>query len=202
MAGHHITGKDQQHAVEGLRRARQALQGDGPLPASAYYRRAARHIAAAGALYHDSNHVLLVQPAHRPSRWQLPGGAANHDEAPHHTARREVLEELGLRLSPSAPLLVIDWVPGDPTTDRPPLAVYVFDGGHLTVNQARQRIHLQADELLDWRYANPDGWPDLLAEHAQRRLHACLHARDTGRAAYLHHGWPPGAARDNGDGPL
>jgi 8-oxo-dGTP pyrophosphatase MutT (NUDIX family) len=197
VAGHPISGEDRRRATAGLRSAREALDKRSHLPAAAYYRRAARHIAAAGALFHDDQHrVLLVQPRHRPTRWQLPGGATEHDEDPYDTARREVDEETGLTLPTTAALLAVDWVPADPTQDRPPLAVYVFDGGHLDPNDARGRIRLQTDELLDWRYAAADEWPGLLATHSERRLHACIEALRSGRAVYLHFGWPPGTSRE------
>lgn len=203
MAGHRISGEDRQRATAGLRAAREALHRPSLLPAAAYYRRAARHIAAAGALFHDDqNRVLLVQPRHRPTRWQLPGGATEQHEDPYNTARREIDEEVALALPATAALLAVDWVPADSTQDRPPLAVYVFDGGHLNANDARDRIRLQTDELLDWRYAGPDDWPELLAPHSERRLHACLRALRTGRAEYLRLGWPPGTSSEATTDPL
>lgn len=199
--GRRISGEDRERARAGLRSAREALQRGTPLPAAAYYSRAARHIAAAGALFHDAHgRVLLVQPQHRPSSWQVPGGSTDVNEDPLTTARREVDEEVGLALPAAATLLVIDWIPADTTQGRPPLAVYVFDGGPLSANDARERIRLQTDELLDWRYAGADDWPALLAPHSERRLHACLRALRSGQAEYLRIGWPPGAVNTSTTG--
>lgn len=161
----------------------------GVLPTDAYYESLPRNLTAASVLFHYGDQVLVVQPAWRPERWSLPGGTRDPDEDPAETARREVFEELGLDLDPAAALLGVDWVPaGD---GRPPLALYVFDGGPLDPVEAERRVRLQVDELLAWRYAGPAEWPALLAPHAVRRIAACLPIVGTGRAVYLHHGRPP-----------
>ncbi|MBF6333345.1 NUDIX hydrolase [Nocardia transvalensis] len=84
---------------------------------------------AAGVLFRDgANRVLLVEPSYKPN-WEIPGGAVEEDEAPWATARREVLEELGLD-RPLGRLLVVDYV--RPQDSRPEGVVFVFDGGVLT----------------------------------------------------------------------
>jgi 8-oxo-dGTP pyrophosphatase MutT (NUDIX family) len=163
------------------------------VPPEEYYRSLPRHIAGAGAIFHDQEQrVLLVKPSYRET-WQLPGGAMDAGEFPWETARREVREEIGLELAPGR-LLAVDWVPPQPD-GRPALANFVFDGGPLTLSEAEQRINLQPGELTAWRLAAPQEWDTLLAPHMTRRIGACAAALASGSTAYLHHGWQPGTGR-------
>ncbi|MPZ79585.1 MAG: NUDIX domain-containing protein [Actinophytocola sp.] len=83
---------------------------------------------ASGVLFRDrAGRVLLVEPTYKPN-WEIPGGAAEVDEAPWATAAREVVEELGLD-HPVGRILVIDYV--RPQDSRPEGVVFVFDGGVL-----------------------------------------------------------------------
>ena len=45
----------------------------------------------------DNDHILLVRHSYREG-WGLPGGLSKRGEAPEDTARRETLEEVGLRI--------------------------------------------------------------------------------------------------------
>jgi len=164
----------------------------GYLPPQEYYRTLPRHIAGAGAIFHDAaGRILLVKPSYR-ATWQIPGGGMEEGEYPLQTAVREVMEEVGLELIPGR-LLAVDWVP--PQDDgRPALASYAFDGGHLDGEEAKQRVRLQPGELTGWTMAAPDEWDTLLAPHMARRIRACAEALATGGTAYLHHGWPVTAA--------
>ena len=57
--------------------------------------------------------ILLVEHSYRPG-WGMPGGGVGRDEAPQAAARREVAEELGLRLAPEqlslACIVEDDWL--------------------------------------------------------------------------------------------
>jgi 8-oxo-dGTP pyrophosphatase MutT (NUDIX family) len=61
---------------------------------------APRHyVGAAGAIFNDAGQVLLLEHVFRPHyHWGLPGGWVEHGENPAETIRREVEEELGLRI--------------------------------------------------------------------------------------------------------
>ncbi len=48
--------------------------------------------------------VLLVRHTYGHREWDLPGGAVRRDEPPHDTARREMEEELGVRVARFADL--------------------------------------------------------------------------------------------------
>lgn len=160
-----------------------------PLPPEEYYRSLPRHIAGAGVILHDRDQrLLLVKPSYR-ATWEIPGGGMADGEYPQETARREVMEELGLELTPGR-LLAVDWVPAQ-VDGRPALANYLFDGGLIEEDEISKRIRLQDGELTDWKLAAPAEWDAMLVPHMTRRLHACASALETGTTAYLQHGWEP-----------
>ncbi len=88
-------------------------------------------LASANTLFRSADgRVLLVEPNYRDDgTWTLPGGTIESDrgESPRQGARRETLEEIGLDVPPGA-LLAVDWVAGP---RRPPLSLYLYDGGVL-----------------------------------------------------------------------
>ena len=55
------------------------------LPPQEYYRTLPRHIAGAGAIFHDAaGRILLVKPSYRDT-WQIPGGGMEEGEYPLQT---------------------------------------------------------------------------------------------------------------------
>ncbi|MFD7459139.1 NUDIX domain-containing protein [Streptomyces sp. NPDC059868] len=79
----------------------------------------------------------MVNPTYKPV-WDLPGGMAEANEPPEDTARRELMEELGIRLTLRG-LLVVDWVaPHGPWDDQ---LAFIFDGGTLDEEQADRLEH-------------------------------------------------------------
>src|SRR4051794_34885558 len=56
-----------------------------------------RRIAAAALIRDEAGRVCLVDPTYQ-ELWSLPGGTVEADESPSAGCRREVLEELGLRI--------------------------------------------------------------------------------------------------------
>jgi len=157
------------------------------VPPREYYASLPKHIAGAGAIFHDAaGKVLLVKPSYLDT-WEVPGGGLEHGEDPFQAAVREVKEEIGLELRPGR-LLAVDWVP---TQDdgRPALANFLFDGGRL--DSAREReVCLQNGELTSWVLAASHEWDGLLAPHMARRVRACATALATGTTAYLQYGLP------------
>jgi hypothetical protein len=84
-------------------------------------------------------------------------------------------------------ILHVDWVPAQPD-GRPPLANYVFDGGVITEEWAREHVRLDTNEVTEWRLADAAERETLLIPLLARRLTACLAALADGRTAYLHNG--------------
>lgn len=160
------------------------------LPPAEYYTTLPKHIAGAGAIIHDhTGRILLVKPSYRDDTWEIPGGGLDTGEDPLQAVVREVKEELGRDLAPGR-LLVIDWVP-EQLDGRPPLVNYLFDGGLITQDDATTQLHLDPNELTDWRLAPAAEWDTLLAPHLVRRLHACARALSEDRTIYLQHGFEP-----------
>ncbi|WP_329915411.1 phosphatase PAP2 family protein [Stenotrophomonas sepilia] len=131
----------------------------------------APHLASAASVcvMRSGERMLLVQDV--TSRWQLPGGTAEHGELPQHTAIREALEETGLVVA---------------TTD-------LLDdeaGVHVFACRALEPVQVQGNavnlldaphlgrEIIQARWATRDEARQLRTrfprqlEHAYQRLHA------------------------------
>ncbi|MDF9816466.1 ADP-ribose pyrophosphatase YjhB (NUDIX family) [Streptomyces sp. SPB162] len=169
-------------------------------------------LAGAAVLFRDrAGRVLLVDPNYREGerKWILPGGTveSGQGESPRQGARREVAEEIGLDVEPGA-LIAMDWVT---RADRPPLAVYLYDGGVLDEEQLGA-IRLQEEELDAWNlvpldqvgtFASPEmegriraGFAALMAGTGTAELEnghrvgpapAVDHTRRVGPASTVHH---------------
>jgi len=147
--------------------------------------RQARKRVAADVIFRDElGRILLVDPNYKPD-WDLPGGMAEANESPLDAARREVKEELGLKVL-AAPLLVVDWVsPHGPWDDT---LMFIFDGGVLTIEQVDKLILLD-DELAAFRFCTDEEASQLLRPYVWRRVQMALDALRTGRVHYLQDGY-------------
>jgi ADP-ribose pyrophosphatase YjhB (NUDIX family) len=126
---------------------------------AAYIAGLPRILCGAATLFRDTEgRVLLVEPNYRDG-WTLPGGTVESDdgETPRQGARRETAEEIGLDLPPGR-LLAVDWIQG---ATRPPLVVYLYDGGVLSAESVAA-IRLQEEELLSWRFVPREELPEYL----------------------------------------
>ncbi|MFI5755009.1 NUDIX domain-containing protein [Streptomyces sp. NPDC051569] len=146
---------------------------------AAYIAGLPRVLAGAAVLFRDGEgRVLGVEPNYRKG-WALPGGTIESDdgETPREGARRETLEEIGLDIAPGR-LLAVDWV--QPSSRiRPPIAVYLYDGGVLTEAQLAG-IRLQEEELLSWRLLDRAEIPAYLLDSLGRRVLAALDVLESG----------------------
>lgn len=139
----------------------------------------ARPTVAAKALLTDrSGRVLLVKPAYK-SRWDLPGGYVEAHETPTAACVREITEELGIRVRPPR-LVVADWAPAPGEGDR---ICLVFDGGHLNDAEIAP-MGIDGAELMDFRFARPDTFADLLSPRLADRVRVALDARTGCRTVY------------------
>ena len=130
----------------------------------------------------DDSRILLVRQSYRPGprNWSLPGGGTHDNEPPYIAAQRECLEELSLTLDVGR-LLAVDWLP---TTDRPPITVFVYEGGRLTPDQVA-RIRLLDGELTDYGFFTLEQAASMMSERNHPMLAAAIEARDTGRTIDL-----------------
>jgi|HubBroStandDraft_2_1064218.scaffolds.fasta_scaffold141798_2 8-oxo-dGTP diphosphatase len=135
--------------------------------------------AAAALLTDPAGRILLVKPNYR-DHWALPGGMLEDGEPPQEGCRREVEEEVGLRITPG-PLLAIDWVGPDGVRPRP-IVAFIFDGGELADDAA---IVVQESELDGYRFVSPDDLAGYLPPFLAERVTAALRSRANGGAAFL-----------------
>ncbi|GAA3167751.1 NUDIX hydrolase [Streptomyces virens] len=138
---------------------------------AAYIASLPRVLAGATVLFRDEEgRVLIVEPNYREG-WVLPGGTIESDdgESPREAARRETAEEIGLDREPGR-LLAVDWVRG---SARPPVVVYLYDGGVLGEEELRA-IRLQESELLSWRLVPREDVTGFLRGDLGRRVLAGL----------------------------
>jgi len=153
---------------------------------AAFYASLPRKRVAAGALFFDADdRFLLVRPTYKPT-WEIPGGSCEADEPPLACVRREVHEELGLRLAIGR-LLSVDWVNRGPPRNEG--LMFLFDGGALEA-EAVARIRLPPDELSEFRFVNLDESIAILPPHMHRPLVATVLARRSGASVYLEQGQP------------
>jgi 8-oxo-dGTP pyrophosphatase MutT (NUDIX family) len=146
---------------------------------------ASRPLTGSGALFLNAfGGVLVVEPTYK-ATWEIPGGVVEDGETPREACAREVLEELGLVVTPG-PLLVVDWAPADGQGDR---VLFVFDGGTLSAVQIGRMV-LQESELASAEFIDPDAVPDRLIPRLARRVTAALDARRSGVTRYLEQGVP------------
>src|SRR5918997_6545247 len=142
-----------------------------------------KRIATDVIIRDDDDRLLLVNPTYKPD-WDLPGGMAEANEAPIDAARRELWEELGLRVDITA-LLCVDWIPPHGPWDD--TVVFVFDGGILSPD-AIATLRLSDDELSDFRFCGLHKAAELLRPYVWQRADTALAALRTGRARYVHRG--------------
>jgi len=97
-----------------------------------------------GVVLNSKNKILIVEHVFHPHyRWGLPGGWIEQGETPSETLKRELLEETGLSVTVSAPLLIEQGIHHNH-----------FDVAYLCYTQ--NDVTKLSAELLDYRWVSPD----------------------------------------------
>ncbi len=127
--------------------------------------------ASAGALIFDEQgRLLVVNPTYK-AHWSVPGGIMEADgETPWEACRREVLEEVGLRVDRGR-LVVVDFL--RPKPSKPGGIRFLFDCGAFGAD-VLGTIALQEEELSDHRLVEPVEALELLSGPLRRRVGAAL----------------------------
>jgi len=138
---------------------------------------------AAGALFSDRDHrVLLVKPSYKDG-WEIPGGYVEPGESPRQACTRELREELGIDVE-LGDLLVVDWAPDRADGDK---LLFVFDAGLLT-DEDPSRLCLDNAELTEAGFFAVRELAGQLSARLARRVTAATEARANQCTLYLEHG--------------
>lgn len=132
-----------------------------------------RRLAAAALIRDEQGRFLAVKPNYKDG-WTLPGGTVEEGEAPQPGCFREVLEEVGLDLTPGRLLLLFHGLQmgvwGDST-------YYIYDGGLIPANA---QIRLQEEELTEYRWVDPADARQYFSPRFSSYLQSCYEALKTG----------------------
>jgi ADP-ribose pyrophosphatase YjhB (NUDIX family) len=147
------------------------------------------YVGAGVLLRDDWGCVLLAKPVRR-SRWAIPGGKVDLEEAPRQAVRRQLFEALGLDREPGA-LLCVDVVPAREPYPKPEI-LYLFDGG-LLGGAEQETIWHPGGQQHDWRFVQPADLDGFILGLLLRRVRAGLAAYGAGQTVNLEDGY----AREN-----
>jgi ADP-ribose pyrophosphatase YjhB (NUDIX family) len=141
---------------------------------------------AAGCLFRNSSHqILIVQPTYKPN-WETPGGVTEDNESPRACAAREVHEELNLEVEVGR-LLVVDYT--SENEEFTEALMWVFDGGILNDTQI-QSIKLPASELKSYRFVDLLELQQFVTPRKKRRLEQAFQALENNQTLYLENQLP------------
>ena len=147
----------------------------------AYQQQLPKKRMGSGALFLDgAGRILLVEPSYKPV-WEIPGGIVEEDESPKRCCRREVGEELGLEAEIGR-LLLVDY--NTPTAAKTESLMFIFDGGVLSQAEI-DRIKVDGEELLSFRFFEPDRLPQNLSPALGNRILAAYRQRAEGGDTYF-----------------
>lgn len=134
-------------------------------------------LRAAGWYLRDPDgRVLMVDPVYKDGL-DLPGGVSEAEEDLRQSARRELLEELDLRLTPGA-LLALDFCGA--TSRRGQIELAVFEGGTHPATLI-EGLTFPDGELSAAHWVHPDDLDGLAPAALVRRIRAIHDGYDTGR---------------------
>ncbi len=117
----------------------------------------------------EASRLLLMQTRYK-SDWELPGGIVEPGESPRIGAEREVLEETGLVVALTKPVLV-DWMP--PHLGWSDAVEFIFDAGILSAEQVAA-IRPADDEIAAIHWVEPTDVALHVTELSARRIELVL----------------------------
>lgn len=126
------------------------------------------HLHGVSVLAFDGEgRLLLVRHSYGPDAWAVPGGGCKRSEAPDVTARRELMEELGVEI---ARLILVAAI--EETISGSPHTAHIFE--------ARLSGEVRPDrrEILEARYFALDQLPDGMSRFTRHRIALWLERAD------------------------
>ena len=122
------------------------------LPRENFLKTLPRKHMGAGMIFFDNKNDLLILKTNYKDNWTIPGGVINKNESPKQAAERETLEEIGLEKIAKR-LLLLDYISTVGIEDDN--LQFLFYGGILS-NEDIKNIKLQPEEIIEFKFVNPD----------------------------------------------
>lgn len=122
-----------------------------------------RRLASAAVIRDEHGRVLVVDPNYKDG-WTLPGGTTEAGEDPRTGCFREVVEEVGLELSPGRLLLVSHGINQGLWGDS---VYFLYDGGQISSETV---VTVQEEELLGYEWVEPERLDQYLPASAADRV--------------------------------
>ncbi|QAY65806.1 NUDIX hydrolase [Paenibacillus protaetiae] len=120
-------------------------------------------IGAAAIITNDEGHVLLVKHSYGKYNWELPGGKGEERESAEQTAKREVLEEVGLTVG----IKQLTGVYYDPDHD---MHHFVF----IATADPSQLPYPSSPEIVECRFCSLDKLPKPISDFTCKRIEDAL----------------------------
>lgn len=127
--------------------------------------------------------ILLVKQPYKET-WNIPGGIIEDGESAREACRREVLEELALKIE-NLPLLCVDHLSA--SAELPERKHFIFSGGTLTPSMMH-RVILQEAEISEIAFVQELDIPRLCSAPLAIRLRVALDAYYTQKVFYIRDG--------------
>jgi len=120
-------------------------------------------IGAAAVILDSEGKVLLVKHSYGKNNWDLPGGKGEDNESAEETAKREVLEEVGLEVQ-------IEELTGVYYEASYDMHHFVF----IAKNGNNQMPQPSSPEILECRYCSIDELPKPISDFTCKRIEDAL----------------------------
>jgi 8-oxo-dGTP diphosphatase len=120
-------------------------------------------IGAAAIILDSEGRILLVKHSYGKCNWDLPGGKSEENESAQETARREVLEEIGLNVE----IGQLTGVYYDPNND---MHHFVF----IASNVNQREPEPSSPEILECRYCSIHDLPKPISNFTYKRIQDAL----------------------------
>ncbi|MEI6316228.1 MAG: NUDIX hydrolase [bacterium] len=139
-----------------------------------------KQIGTAVLFFNSKREILIVKPDYKES-WLVVGGSNDENESPLQCAIRETKEEIGLEISQMKLIGVYHSPKNGIHSDA---LKFIFDGGELTDEQISQ-IKLQAGELTEYKFENPEKAIQLFSNSLKNSIPQCLNAIKENTCVYI-----------------